>query len=473
MVDEECYYNGTPSSCLDLKNDSVLEILSALAPNCERGAWTPLTIAWKLFFYLEISASALLFLLLGVVCLILLFKRQSAQRFKAKTFVAIDMSLAILGFSRFLFYVFDPFGISGFCDGHIGCVVTSRLLFALGFPSLTAAYTLVFITLWYSAKMRLGRNCIQHWKIIIPLCFIHYFVAIVVETIGAVGSYSVVFLVLSCEAIFTLWGLFVCLTFLVAGCRLLHTIKTSVRNSSVVCREKRSIKEEEQAQNSGTASKTNSLRTYSVTRMKLRTKKHHKQAIRKITIITYIAATLGGLYSLLSLVQLVMACLQLFSPCPEKDSRTYHSNSDMWLGLRYISTSIEYSLAVLLVYSINDFRPVIRRLRTCFCLASVEDEKQSKNKYFTYSCEETSESSTGFHKKKMINKSDTKTSIRFSPPLTPTDNKSIKSPNVVENNGEVKETDLSNNANVIPDIGDVENGSVSISKSEVQFNSCA
>ena len=470
MVDEECYYNGTPSSCLDLKNDSVLEILSALAPNCERGAWTPLTVAWKLFFYLEISVSALLFLLLGVVCLILLFKRRSAQRFKAKTFVAIDLSLAILGFSRFLFYVFDPFGISGFCAGHIGCVVTSRLLFALGFPSLTAAYTLVFITLWYSAKMRLGRNCIQHWRIIIPLCFIHYFVAIVVETIGAVGSYSVVFLVLCCEAIFTLWGLFVCFTFLMAGCRLLHTIKSSVRSSSVVCREKRSIKEIEQEQN-GTASKTNSLRTYSVTRMKLRTKKHHKQAIRKITIITYIAATLGGLYSLLSLVQLVMACLKLFGSCPEEDSNAYHSNSDMWLGLRYISTSLEYSLAVLLVYSVNDFRPVIRRLRTCFCLNSVEDEKQLKNKYFKYSYEETSESSTGFHRKKMINKSDTKTSIRFSPPpLTPTDDKAIRSP---ENNGEVKETDLSINANVIPDIGDVENGSVSVSKSEVQLNSSA
>ena len=417
MVAEDCYYNGTPSSCLDLRNDSVLEILSALAPNCDRGAWSPLTVAWKVFFYLYISVSALLYLLLGIVCMILLFKRHSAQRFKAKTFVAIDVALAILGFSRFLFYIIDPYGISGFCEGHLGCVITSRLLNALGFPSLTAAYTLVFITLWYCAKMRLGRNCIQHWKIIVPLCFIHYFVAIIVEIIGAVGPYSVVFLLFSCEAIFTLWGLFVCATFLIAGCRLVHSIKHSVRQSSVVCRERTSIKEDNVAAGKPKGTITNSkgsTLTYKVTRMKLQTKARHKQAIRKITIITYIAAVLGGLYSLLTLAQLIMISLQLFGPCPEKDSSTYHSNSNVWLLLKYVSTIIEYSMAILLVYSINDFRPIITWVTKCFHLRSTgieNNEKKSKKNLFTYSCEETSDSSSAFQFKNKLLKTDTKTSI--------------------------------------------------------------
>ncbi len=454
MVEDDCYYNGTPSSCLDLKNDSALKIVSALAPNCDRGAWSPLSSAWKVFFYLEVSVYSLLYLMLGIVCILLLFKRHSAQRFKAKTFVAIDVALAILGFSRFMFYIIDPYGISGFCEGHIGCVVTSRLLYSLGFPSLTAAYTLVFITLWYSAKMRLGRNCIQHWKIIVPLCFIHYFVAIIVETIGAVGSYPVVFLLFSCEAIFTIWGLLVCITFLIAGCRLIHSIKHSVRQSSVVCRERTSVKEAgDNISSPGTskdsilAKKRMSLKTsssYSVTRMKLKNKTRHKQAIRKITIITYIAALLGGLYSLLTLVMLVMAGLSLFGPCPEIDSSEYASNSDVWLLLRYVNATIEYSMAILLVYSINDFKPIVVWIRGCFCLSSIDDENNEKQpkKYFY---EETSESSTvSQFKNKLLLKMDTKTSIRFS---EDSDTNTIK----------LAEHENKNNNSVISDVEEMKN----------------
>lgn len=462
MVAETCYYNGTPSSCLDLKNDSVLEILSALSPNCDRGAWSPLSAAWKVFFYLLTSLSALLFLLLGIVCVILLLKRHSAQRFKAKTFIAIDVSLSILGFSRFLFYILDPFGIAGFCDGHVACVVTSRLLFSLGFPSLTAAYTLVFITLWHSAKMKLGRNCIQHWRLIIPLCFIHYFVAIIVEIIGAVGPYSVVFLVLTCEAVFTLWGLFVCVTFLLAGCRLLQSIKVSVRQSSIVCRERESVKEGENKHNS---LKKDTLRTYSVTTMKLKARKQHKQAIRKITIITYISASLGGLYSLLTIAQLVMVSLQLFGPCPEKSSGEYHSNSDVWLLLRYISTVIEYFMAVLLIYSINDFRPIVKWITGCLCCVSKTEKEKSKN-YFAYSHEETSDSSSSSKKRTLLSK-DTKMSIQFvTPPATPSYD--IKIENSFQNGKSEMPKDHIN-GKVIPATDDTES-KTSVDKTEVALS---
>lgn len=418
----DCDYNSSsPSSCLDLKNDSVFDIFSGLGPNCNRGAWTPITVPWLVFFYLKLVIFGLLFLMLGIVCIVLMAKRHSARRFKAKTFVAIDVSIAILGFSRFLFFIVDPFGISGFCTHQLACTIVSRLLNAVAFPSLTAAYTLVFITLWYSAKMRLGRSCIQHWRIIIPLCFIHYFVAILFEIIGIFGTYSVVFLLLGCEAFFTTWGLFVCVTFLVAGCRLLRTVKASIRQSSIVGRD-RALTSNSIADPNNKGATTDG-EAYNVTRIKLKAKKHHKQAIRKITIITYIAATLGGLYSMLTLVMLVMVCLQLFGECPEEESSMYHSDSDLWLVLRYIALILEYLMAILLLYSINDVRPLVKAISSVIsCPKPVEDsdkEKQSK-KYFTYSYEETSDSNAiGMQLKRKLSKKNN--SIRFAdePPVSP------------------------------------------------------
>lgn len=418
----DCEYNSSsPSACLDLSNDSVFEILSALGPNCNRGAWTPITVPWLVFFYLKLIVFGLLFLVLGILCIVLLFKRHSAQRFKAKTFVAIDVSIAILGFSRFLFFIVDPYGISGFCTHQLACTIISRMLNAVAFPSLTAAYTLVFITLWYSAKMRLGRSCIQHWRIIVPLCFIHYFVAILFEIIGIFGTYPVVFLLLACEGIFTSWGLFVCVTFLIAGCRLLQTIKTSIRQSSVVSRDRASLKDTRTM--TGTSSNGADGEAYSVTRMKLQVKKHHKQAIRKITIITYIAATLGGLYSVLTLVMLIMVCMQLFGECPEEGTAMHHSDTDLWLVLRYVAVILEYLMAILLLYSINDVRPLVKVIsKVISCPKPVVDrdtEKQSK-KYFTYSYEETSDSNSNIMQlKRKISKK--MSSIRFAdePPVSP------------------------------------------------------
>ena len=107
------------------------------------------------------------------------------QRFRVRTFITIDLALITLGISRTLFLILDPWGQSGFCK-HYACIVVSRLLGSLAFPGLTASYTLVFITLWISARIRLrGKSWIQKLKVLVPLCFIHFGVAILFEIIVA------------------------------------------------------------------------------------------------------------------------------------------------------------------------------------------------------------------------------------------------------------------------------------------------
>lgn len=366
--------DSLPPSCLDVSNSSVLAIFGAFVPNCITGSWSNITKLWLIGFYLYLTVFALLYLSLAVACVIFLSKRHLAQRFKAKTFIAIDIALAILGFSKVTFFIIDPFGISGYCT-HYSCVVISRLLFAVGFPSLTAAYTLVFLTFWYSARMRLGRSCIQKWRIIIPLCFIHYLVAIIFEFIGAFGnSYYILFLLIACETFFTMWGLMVCCTFLIGGIRLLRSVNTSARQSSIVSRD---IVIHDEIKKNGKIIYTRSHST-----MKLKPRKQHKQAIRKVAIITYGAAGLGAIYSLLGVIQLVMVSLQLFGECDDSASQ----NSNLWLALKYISGMIEVLLAILLIYSINDVRPFVIFLKKYIvhCRRVSDEEKSKGDNIFRY-----------------------------------------------------------------------------------------
>ena len=374
-------YNNTRTECIDLSNTSTFHILGLLVPNCEKGSWTAITSGWIGAFYLFVVLSVPFYLFIGAICLLFLYKRRVAKRFKTKSFVAIDIALSILGFSRVVFYIIDPYGVSGFCT-HPGCVIVSRLLYSLGFPSLTASYTLVFLTLWQSARLRLRRTAAEHWNVIIPLCCIHYFVAVIVEVIGVVGPYPVVFLLIGCELAFMVWGFAVCVAFIIAGTRLLHSVRTSARQSSVVCRDTTLTREP------GTHGSLTKVQT--TMRIKGTFRRHHKQAIRKVTIITYISALLGSLYSILGLAQLVLNVMELFGSC----STGYSSNSNVWLLLRYAMSGVEVALALLLIYSSNDLRPFIHKLQTvCNCMTqnrtsmSADDQKskESKNNFqFSY-----------------------------------------------------------------------------------------
>ena len=348
---EQCVaHNPTPLSCVDLNNETVRSILSRLAPSCRNNSnWEPVGEPWVVFFYLHVVVFAVLFLLVGIACVLFLCKHRLTARFaKAQTFVAIDVSLAILGFSRVLFFLLDPFGVSGFCN-HFACVVISRLLASLAFPSLTASYTLVFLTLWQSARIRLGRTCVQDLRIIIPFTLIHYFAAVITEIVGFVSPYPLVFMLITCELVFALWGAIVCATFLVAGIRLLRSVHSSARQSSLYCRSSTD-------QNLG-APGTSKSGTF---KRQTQLQQHHKQAVRKVSFITYSAAVLGVLYSLLNLIRTGLMINSLFLiNCPDNPPQS----PSLWLGLVYIGSLLEFGMAVLMIYAVNDIRPLVKTLK--------------------------------------------------------------------------------------------------------------
>lgn len=349
-----------------LSEKNAISIFSVLLPS-NNSFWAERTEGWYVFFYLLIIIFSVFFLGFAITCLLLLCKRHLAQRFKVRTFIAIDVALAVLGFSRFLFLMLDPWGQLGFCT-HYTCVVVSRLLGALGFPSLTASYTLVFITLWISAHIQLGRSWVQKLKILIPLCCVHYVVAVIFEIVLLTpieNSVAVVFVVIGCEAVFSLWGFLVCFMFFVAGFRLLKTLKMQERKSSMICRDSPHMTRADLIEKSKFhKSNEPSLRKRSLTTMKLKEQvlSKQKRALRKVTLITYVTVVLGMLYSILSIVNLILVLLGLFDGCPG-EIRMEKMLPEVWLLIRYLFFVLELGLAILLTYAINDLEPVIDALK--------------------------------------------------------------------------------------------------------------
>ena len=351
---------------LDTTNATVYSIFSFVVPS-DRDNWVQRTDAYWAFFYIMLVAFGLLYLCLGLGCILLLVKRHLAQRFRVRTFIAIDVALMVLGFSRVLFFIVDPWGQSGFCN-HYACIVVSRLIGALSFPSLTASYTLVLITLWSSARMQLGRTCIQRLKVLIPLCFVHYGVAIAFEILGSIptgNSMIVVILLVICESAFSIWGFLVCFSFLISGHRLLKSVEKSVRSSSIMCKDSPNITRHQlieksrfqnQVQNGGRK------RSQSTLKLKHMLREKHQRAVRKVSLITYITVLLGMLYSVVNFVNLTLVCLSLFYGCPGYLGYNAQQHPGVWLTLQYVLFVLELLLAVLLTYSISDYQPILNLL---------------------------------------------------------------------------------------------------------------
>ena len=316
--------------------------------------------AWNYAFILYSSIYSLLFFLLGILSLVLLIKRDCI-RLKTKTFFAIYTCIAIFGFSRGFHLAFDPYGVLGWIQQQFPqWTIITRALALLGFPSLTASYTLVFLTLYKSAELGQSRLWHQKWKVVIPLTAGHYTIAIIAEVIANTASYPALASVIVCDAFFTLWGLLVCIVYLFAGHRLLRKINRqfaqSVRISNSFSSEKKR-RWWRQRQESQSALQDESYERQS---------QKISQTVRKIAIITYFTAILTIIYAVVNLVNLSFASWFIFFQCLGFNGL---GEPIRWFVLQGAIKTLELPLAMLMIYSVTDLRIIVGRMMSmcCFC----------------------------------------------------------------------------------------------------------
>ena len=353
---------------------SAYQILSVLFPS-NSSMWHERTDSWFTLFYLMMFIYSLIFFGLAFACVFLLIKRHLVQRFRVRTFIAIDLALIILGFSRVIFIFLDPWGQQGFCN-HLTCVIISRLLGALAFPSLTASYTLVFITLWISARMHFGRSWIQKIKILIPFSFLHYGVAIVFEIIALLPLYKpmvVIQMLIICEGMYSIWGFLVCFMFMIAGLRLLKTLKTTVKNSSKICIDSSNINRmgiiaRYNLKEKDSPRKEQSTMTKMQDRQSTRKLSHGQlsKSIWKVTLITYITVFLGMIYSCVILFNLVFIVMSIFNDGCLGMIRNKKRYPELWLTFHCVFFTLEVFMSVLLIYTISNTEPLIIMLKNCY-----------------------------------------------------------------------------------------------------------
>ena len=342
------------------------DVLRLSAPNlCNWNADVLESDGWKAALHTSTIIFGILFLLLACVSLFLLFKRREIDRFQLKTTVVVYLALAVLGVSRFFFNILISVIMAGSCKGNLlECKVPLRLMDALGFPSLTASYTVVFLTLVLAAKIRIGPEVLQKPKVIIPLSLIHYVVAVIFEVVGLTASGAALVALISCEAFYAAWGILVCLLFLCVGIKLIKEIRHSIKTTSLIVKRKQHGSRFSIGRKSGT-------RARGSVKMIREVRSHHRRALRKVTLVTYFVAVLGILYSGINVARLIYNILILTRSCAyfrgEITSDHVREDPINWLVLFDVARLMEILLSCLLLYCVTDIAPYVQAFKKAFC----------------------------------------------------------------------------------------------------------
>ena len=344
------------------------QILRFLTPSdtADRAVWQGRDEAWDLAFTVYISVFGSVYLALGLTALVLLIKRDSI-RMRTKTFFTVYTTIAILGFSRGLFHVLDPYGILGFIEHRFEqWIIVSRFLATFGFPSLVASYTLLVLTLLRITEVNPGKQWYQHWKFVVPVAIVPYVISLGAEIISQVANYPALIAVIVCEGVFTIWGVTICVTFLFAGVRLLREVRKSQRRT---LRRFTSLPE---------GNEVGAVEATSEEFVKQEFKRHHARigkTVRKITIITYGTAVLGIVYSLVSASTTVVVCLFIFRDCIGFDGSS--ASAVGWFILQAATRSTEIPLVIVMLYSITDVTIVANFLKKVFLCRFCRRQQES------------------------------------------------------------------------------------------------
>ena len=311
----------------------------------EFNVWLPASPAWTISLLVSIGLRIPFYLLLALVSMALLVDRGNGARFQTKSFPVVYTCVAVLGVSRALFLLLDPFGISGWiADRWPYWVIVSRLLAAAGVPALTTCYTLIFLTLWKCRVTDPSQHWYNKWKIVLSIAAFYFSIAFIAEIVTNSAPFPAISVLIICKAFFTLWGITMCVIYMIAGVQLIRTIKRKVLRSSKV---------------SATDVEKNKIEY---------NKRLPARAIRKIMYVSYGTAILGILYSIVNAgllgmkIYTVIVCFGLHG----------QSNPTLWLFFEISSKILEITLAFNILYSVTNTNKIMkafkRLIKTSCCI---------------------------------------------------------------------------------------------------------
>lgn len=177
--------------------------------------WDEALMAWKSLWEVHFIGFGLLFLgvaLFSCICVVKIKHRAKGMTL-GNYFLAVCLLLMTFSFSRTLFLILDPYESHTFL--HLP-VLFIRILFAIGYPCLTSALSLIHFAFLEVNKLRLISRRLQNIKFLVSVIAIHFVVVLVVYLLITLAPKLARLLIL-CQTILISWWLVLALCFLYSG----------------------------------------------------------------------------------------------------------------------------------------------------------------------------------------------------------------------------------------------------------------
>lgn len=338
MLTEEGFHKMPPSAEQEMnKTPSSAEPSRTTNPNPEPlPDWNEALMAWKSLWEIHFIGFGLLFLgvaLFSCICVVKI-KHRAGGMTLGNYFLAVCLMLMVFSFSRTLFLMLDPY------ESHTVLnlpVLLIRILFAIGYPCLTSALSLIHFAFLEVNKLRLVSRRLQNIKFLVTVIATHFVFVLVVYLLITLAPKLARLLIL-CQTILIVWWFVLALCFLYSGWQVNWQSQLTAKFFKATTTKERTA----------STLSTSSLDSRVTAGQKMHVHADHNEPPKGAQKI----ARISGLVSLLAMLYVAAELYSLFSLYNLYDLEENSVDHWSWWGYQTCNRMLDFLLCLVIVYVI-------------------------------------------------------------------------------------------------------------------------
>lgn len=338
MLTEEGFHKMPPSAEQEMnKTPSSAEPSRTTNPNPEPlPDWNEALMAWKSLWEIHFIGFGLLFLgvaLFSCICVVKI-KHRAGGMTLGNYFLAVCLMLMVFSFSRTLFLMLDPY------ESHTVLnlpVLLIRILFAIGYPCLTSALSLIHFAFLEVNKLRLVSRRLQNIKFLVTVIATHFVFVLVVYLLITLAPKLARLLIL-CQTILIVWWFVLALCFLYSGWQVNWQSQLTAKFFKATSTKERTA----------STLSTSSLDSRVTAGQKMHVHADHNEPPKGAQKI----ARISGLVSLLAMLYVAAELYSLFSLYNLYDLEENSVDHWSWWGYQTCNRMLDFLLCLVIVYVI-------------------------------------------------------------------------------------------------------------------------
>lgn len=298
--------------------------------------WNEALMAWKSLWEIHFIGFGLLFLgvaLFSCICVVKI-KHRAGGMTLGNYFLAVCLMLMVFSFSRTLFLMLDPY------ESHTVLnlpVLLIRILFAIGYPCLTSALSLIHFAFLEVNKLRLVSRRLQNIKFLVTVIATHFVFVLVVYLLITLAPKLARLLIL-CQTILIVWWFVLALCFLYSGWQVNWQSQLTAKFFKATTTKERTA----------STLSTSSLDSRVTAGQKMHVHADHNEPPKGAQKI----ARISSLVSLLALLYVAAELYSLFSLYNLYDLEENSVDHWSWWGYQTCNRMLDFLLCLVIVYVI-------------------------------------------------------------------------------------------------------------------------